>query len=72
MIVNSCYFDVGGVRCVCVCVCASFVLFCWYGITYFLFCFVCFVCFFGCSYPSLVGVFLLVLSVGLDLWIDIV
>jgi hypothetical protein len=41
-----------------------FPCFCWYGITYFLH-------FLGCSYPSWVGVFLLVFSLGLNLSINI-
>jgi hypothetical protein len=40
-------------------------LFGWCGIAYFL-------AFLGCSYPLLVEVSLLVYSVGLNLWIDIV
>jgi hypothetical protein len=46
-------------------VCVCFPCFCWYEVTYFLW-------FFGCSYSPWVGVFLLIFSVGLDLWIGIV
>jgi hypothetical protein len=52
--------------CVCVCVCPLplfFLCFCYYKITHLL-------CFHGYSYPSLVGILLLVLFLRLDLWID--
>ena len=69
MIVISCYFDVvvvsgnggSGGGGVCMCFPCSW----WYGITYFL-------CFLGRSYSPGVGTFLLVFSVGPNLWIYIV
>ena len=63
MIVIPCYFAVGGV---CVCISLGMLsLFLLVG-NYL------FPVFFECSYPSWVKVFLLVFSVGLNLWLDIV
>ena len=63
MIVTSCYLDVGGATlCVCVCVCVCFV----FSLVLLSDCYL------GYSYSPWVRIFFLVLTVGLDLWIDCV
>lgn len=59
---TSCCFGVCSISVVCSIVFHVFAL---YGITYFL-------CFLECSYLPCVDISLLVFSVGLDLWINIV
>ena len=63
MMINSCYFVAvaggGGGGDVC-----FFFGFFWCEIIYFL-------CFLGCSFSLWTGVYLLVLTIGLDLWISI-